>query len=417
MIKILLIIIHIKKNNIKRNRAASSSNVIIDKYNLKKMKKKSRIKNYFYQKSLRNNKNKNNDYYQNDKYDNYKKKYSYSSNSNMNLLTTNKKNIKIKNFFNERNNRNNRNIINNNNYNQINKKDNEYKIFTGKNFIDSNDNIIDAYDNKTFNDNTLFYTKNILYEDNNNNYCKENKINNANNSTNMYEKINIRNNSFRSPNNAYSNNKNEINNFQKNKSYNLFEKSNIRTQRNMSFNKSIKNNFHLKNYYENEYDQYMQSPINDIKKNIIKNNNKKIFEKIVFDIIDITNEFNKKENKANINNIIDEYKILLKNIKTKDKFIFKLINKYNNINNCDLNYNDPKSLLSIWNWINQNNINASNNNYVNNEEREYIQLCRELMGKYKLNNIEQLINFINKSLKKNDNNDNFLEGIKRILSA
>ena len=62
-----------KKNNIKRNRAASSSNLIIDKYNLKKMKKKNRIKNYFYQKSLRNNKNKNNDYYKNDKYDNYKK--------------------------------------------------------------------------------------------------------------------------------------------------------------------------------------------------------------------------------------------------------------------------------------------------------------------------------------------------------
>ena len=188
----------------------------------------------------------------------------------------------------------------------------------------------------------------------------------------MYEKINIRNNSFRSPNNAYSNNKNEINNFQKNKSYNFFEKSNIRTQRNMSFNKSIKNNFDLKNYYENEYEQYIQSPITDIKKNIIKNNSKINFEQIVLDIIDITNEFNKKENKANINNIIDEYKILLKNIKTKDKFIFKLINKYNNINNCDLNYNDPKSLLSIWNWINQNNINASNNNYVNNEEREYI---------------------------------------------
>ena len=158
-------------------------------------------------------------------------------------------------------------------------------------------------------------------------------------------------------------------------------------------------------------------PITDIKKNIIKNNSKINFEQIVLDIIDITNEFNKKENKANINNIIDEYKILLKNIKIKDKFLFKLINRYNNINNCDLNYNDPKSLLSIWNWINENNINNSNNNYINNEEREYIQFCRELMGKFKLDNIEQLKNFINKSLKKNDNNDNFLEGIKKILSA
>ena len=142
----------------------------------------------------------------------------------------------------------------------------------------------------------------------------------------------------------------------------------------------------------------------------IKNIN---YKQIVLDIIDITNEYNINDNKTNLNNIIDDYKLLLHNFKIKDKFIYKLVNKYNNLNNLDLNHNDPKSLVTIWNFINQNN----NNNNINKEEKEYVELCHELMAKYNLNNINQLRNFIDKSLKKNDNNDNFLEGIKKILSA
>ena len=131
----------------------------------------------------------------------------------------------------------------------------------------------------------------------------------------------------------------------------------------------------------------------------------------MLELIDITNEYN-KTSKININNIIDEYKILLRNIKIKEKFYSKLINKYNDTNKIKLNYDDPKSLISIWNWINQN---YSNN--INCEDMQYVQFCKEIMKKYKLNNIQNLKDFMNKLLKKIDCNDNFLEGIKKILSV
>ena len=48
---------------------------------------------------------------------------------------------------------------------------------------------------------------------------------------------------------------------------------------------------------------------------------------------------------------------------------------------------------------------------------QYVQFCKEIMKKYKLNNIQNLKDFMNKLLKKIDCNDNFLEGIKKILSV
>ena len=101
--------------------------------------------------------------------------------------------------------------------------------------------------------------------------------------------------------------------------------------------------------------------------------------------------------------------------KTKDKFILRLFNKYNKLNNTNLNHKDPKSFQTFLNWINQK-INF-NNNYRNNEEREYIHFCHHLMKQYKLNDIQQLKNFIDKLYIRNNNSNNFLEGIKKLLSS
>ena len=381
-----------KRHDIIKNRSCSSTMKVCDKDNIFKKKNINKIKKYFYQKSLKENKN---NYYFFTK--NNIKKHSCS---NINLLTTIKKNIKLKNYFNERNNK--KNINNYDNYEKINKKDHKYKIF------DNKDSIMDLTNKNLLNDKL-----NILYE--NNLYNNSNEYDNNNNI--MYEKIKIRNNSFRSPNHMNSNNKEFINTFHKNKSYNIFENSNIKTQRNMSFNNmNLKNNFNINNLYNNEKEckKRIYNPMTDMKKNIIKKNDIKNinYQQMVLDIIDITNEYNIRSNEVNVNNIIDEYKLLLHNLRVKDKFIFKLVNKYNDLNNIDLNYNDPKSLVEIWNYINQNNFNN-----INKEENEYVQLCHELMEKFNLNDIHQLRTFIDKSLKKNDNNDNFLEGIKKILSS
>ena len=106
---------------------------------------------------------------------------------------------------------------------------------------------------------------------------------------------------------------------------------------------------------------------------------------------------------------------MLRNIKLKEQFIFNITNQYNKINNTELNSNDPKTLVPIWNWIIKNEKNFNNN--INNEEKEYMKICKEIMQKYKIHNIQRFKKFINKSLQKIDTNENFLEGIKKILSA
>ena len=376
-----------KKNNKSKMKRTCSSLTNIKCNNNNNNKRKNQTKNYFYQKS-------NNNYYDNYSKNNacnLKNKFIHSSNINenfiiknsfnknnkandLNLLTTTKKNIKLKNFFNDCNNNKN-NIIP-----QITDKDNSNNnrdiFYSGiyNNYIEFNP--------KNRDDNRIYkiYSKNNLY------------------SNIEDEKVKEKNYSFHDLNNINSNNEYNINNLIKNKK-NTPKNAKMGIYRNMSYNKNIKKK------------PYMPEQINNIKKNHIKKKNDINYEQIVLDLIDITNEYN-KTSKININNIIDEYKILLRNIKIKEKFYSKLINKYNDTNKIKLNYDDPKSLISIWNWINQN---YSNN--INCEDMQYVQFCKEIMKKYKLNNIQNLKDFMNKLLKKIDCNDNFLEGIKKILSV
>ena len=312
-------------------------------------------------------------------------KYPYNNNNNlildkrMNLLTTTQKQVKIKKLFNEPKNKSNKIIYNNNIINANNIKDNKEKIFSGtyNNFIEENKRTIDIDDNKS---------GNFLY--NNNLYDNNKKIR-----KNIYEKLSIRNNSSTNLNKFNSNNTEKIRNF-KNDLNNYYigdNNNNVKMKRKMSI-ENIK-----------------------MKQNSIKVKKDIDYKQMILDIIDITNEYNNNENKINVDNIIDEYKLLLRNTKIKEKFIFKLINKYNNSNNkATLNYNDPKSLISIWNWINSKD---NKKDYLNYEDKQYKQLCKEIMKQYNLNNIKDLKEFINKSVKKINTNDNFLIGIKKILSA
>ena len=72
----------------------------------------------------------------------------------------------------------------------------------------------------------------------------------------------------------------------------------------------------------------------------------------------------------------------------------------------------PKSLICIWNWINN-----QKNNRRNYEINQYKIICEEIMRQNNLNDIQELREFINRSINKMNTNDNFLMSIKRILST
>ena len=144
---------------------------------------------------------------------------------------------------------------------------------------------------------------------------------------------------------------------------------------------------------------------------ITKTKYKDKYEKILIEIINTTNEYNQIENmngnKVNLDNILNEYKSILYNNKIKNEFISELMNLYNKSHKLNLNVNNAESLKHVLNWIKSKLKEKENNEYKN--------LCMNIMKEYNLGNIEQLKIFIKKMLKKLNNNDNFLEGIKKIL--
>jgi len=145
--------------------------------------------------------------------------------------------------------------------------------------------------------------------------------------------------------------------------------------------------------------------------------NKKQKDEVLLNIIDITNKYhNDIKNKVSINNIIDEYKLLLYDNKVKNEFAYKIVNLCNKSTNLHLNFKDSESLIQAWNWIKENQKKLEYYKVRNKTENEqYKNLCENIMKEYNLKNIQQLKNFIIKLCQKSDNNDNFLEGIKKIL--
>ena len=136
------------------------------------------------------------------------------------------------------------------------------------------------------------------------------------------------------------------------------------------------------------------------------------YKKILFDIINVTNEYNKfgNKNEINIDNILHAYKLMLYNNQINKEFISRLLNLYNKNHRINLDINNSDSLTNILNWIK-----FKCDSKKEKENNEYKNLCLNIMKEYNLENIEQLKAFIKKMLKKVNNNDYFLEGIKKIL--
>ena len=136
------------------------------------------------------------------------------------------------------------------------------------------------------------------------------------------------------------------------------------------------------------------------------------YKKILFDIINVTNEYNKfgNKNEINIDNILHAYKLMLYNNQINKEFISRLLNLYNKNHRINLDINNSDSLTNILNWIK-----FKCDSKKEKENNEYKNLCLNIMKEYNLENIEKLKAFIKKMLKKVNNNDYFLEGIKKIL--
>lgn len=406
-----------------------------------------KTKDYFYKKS----KSKNNCYFMKKGLNcsDYKNKNNKDNKYEMNFNTTKnqikiKKILKQKNSFCSTNRMSDNNIVRDINYNNWNRNRNEYnKIINNKKrmifrtnrncFI--NDNIckktIDLEQNYSHDKEN--YNNNYIYENNKNDYITlKNKTRNNN-----YHNLNYMNKHISNNNNEnmiYSKKRKEAeyisddpNN--KHKRYFSIEDQRIKHNENQKHYEPLlaqtisptiyatKRKNQKINHHNNNNNNSNNS--NNSNNHIHSSHNKKgkeiNYEQILLDIIDITNQYNNHEGKINIDNVLDEYKMLLQNIKIKNIFIYNLINMYNNSTKSNLNCSEPKSLVSIWNWIISNQSRNNNNYYIKNEDIQYRRLCQEIMKQYNIRNIQQLKMFINNSFRKINNNDNFLEGIKKIL--
>ena len=287
--------------------------------------------------------------------------------------------------------------------------------------------------NSTKNKNNI-YNNNHKTIDINYNYSYNNKkqiYDNENNKTNGPIKIKTRN--TNNYNNHIINNDIMNNNQIIEKNY-TSEDINIKNQRsssidnpkikypinnNYKYNKNLKIN--ISHNFEDNPSFDLQNKVNFAKTEKIdyaNNTNEKNakYEKLLLDIIDVSNKYNNSNNKINMDNILDEYKLLLYDNKIKNEFIYKIIKLYNNSTNSNLKYNNNESLIPAWHWIKDiQNKDAYNKMKKETESNQYKKLCKDIMKEYKLKNIEQLKVFIHKLCKKIDKNENFLEGIKKIL--
>ena len=399
-----------------------------------------------YENDLNNKKNETNDYfYKNTLYDNYchMKKNLNTINLNTNNFT-NSQTINDNNYIHRKNKTFNNKTKNINSISSTRKNKKKKMIidkkFKGKNKenkiknpLESNE-ILKKRINKRKKNSIMFYNNNPSqkFVDLNNNSSYNNKKISEDNDINikLNEPIKIRTRNNCKINGYMNHSKADYNRI---KDKNMIEDINIKDYRSTSIKKPMNNNYNFNkeikiNEIQNIYDisQTVSDLNNDYQKeenkietnsySINKIKNRVNHEKILLDIIDVTNQYN-KENKFNVDNFIDEYKILLNDVKIKNEFIYKIINLYNTATNSNLNYNNPKSFISAWKWIKENYKIAHNKlkNENENENNQYKYLCRQIMKEYNLKNIQQLNMFIHKLCKKVDKNENFLEGIKKIL--
>ena len=144
-------------------------------------------------------------------------------------------------------------------------------------------------------------------------------------------------------------------------------------------------------------------------------------EHILMELIDISNEY---YGDVSPMFVVENYKRLLRENKTQNEFIMRLQKLYLNCHNNGKNSGSKRKrsgegndMVEIWKWVNGlvRDCNGKNEGCVCDKGNEYQLYCEGVMKEYGLKNINEFSGFLNKLLKKSNKNDNFLEGIKKIL--
>ena len=162
----------------------------------------------------------------------------------------------------------------------------------------------------------------------------------------------------------------------------------------------IKNIFNNDTQENNKNNDINDSSDNNINNNIEEKNSKKYQNEETIEINDLL-----KVLKLNNVNDLKEKLRELNNIKKFSKKVVSLYYKFNNISS-----KDDINLDDILYWI-------SSLSKIKNEKDEYKQYCMKLMRDNHINNFNELKSFIDNILNKNIQNNNFIGGVKKILST
>ena len=150
-------------------------------------------------------------------------------------------------------------------------------------------------------------------------------------------------------------------------------------------------------------------------------------EQLLAELIDISNEYYGDDNR-NVTPlfVVEDYKRLLRENKTQNEFITRLhklcVTYHSGKNSASKRKSrgEGSDMVEIWKWVNglvKDCSERSGRDDRGCEVNEYQLYCEGVMKEYGLKTINDLSAFIGKLLKKSNKNDNFLEGIKKILMA
>lgn len=182
------------------------------------------------------------------------------------------------------------------------------------------------------------------------------------------------------------------------------------------------NSFLLKNNTNSNFTKKTRTSRNTSERYSIANDTN--YEDLLNEIIDITNEYQNDMN-VNSNNIVENYKKQLREAKIRNEFINQVFDLYKAKTGNEVDANTSGGVITVWKWIKGLSSEKENGYKMSRKSREapsefgsenpYQRYCEKIMRDYRIRSMGEFQLFIDRLLKKSNKNENFLEGIKKIL--